>query len=118
MTYAQQRDRSDLLPLAVAACILYAFVCIPAYAETGTADPVSGVQPVAIKITGDTDRDDPLLRTADASAATTPAAPDLLWKFAVFWDYQFYGKTAIPAVDGGYLIAGESRMNGTEESAQ
>ena len=118
MAYAQQRDRSDLLPLVVAACILYAFVCVPAYAEAGTADPVSGVQPVTIKIAGDNDRQDLLLRTADASAVTAPAAPDLLWKFAVFWDYQFYGKTAIPAIDGGYLIAGESRMNGTEESAQ
>jgi len=118
MAYAQQRDRSVMLPLIAAACILYAFVCIPAFAETGNADPVSGVQPVTIKIAGDTDRRDLQIRTADASTATTNAAPDLLWKFAVFWDYQFYGKTAIPAVDGGYLIAGESRMNGTEESAQ
>ena len=71
--------------------------------------------PVTIKITGDADRQDLLLRSADSSAVTANAAPDLLWKFAVFWDYQFYGKTAIPAVDGGYLIAGESRMNGTED---
>jgi PKD repeat protein len=118
MTHAQQKDRSVMLPLMAAACILYAFVCIPAFAETGNTDPVSGVQPVTIKIAGDSDRQDLQLRSADSSGVTITAAPDLLWRFAVFWDYQFYGKTAIPAVDGGYLIAGESRMNGTEESAQ
>jgi PKD repeat protein len=42
----------------------------------------------------------------------------MLWKFAVFWDGDFHGRTAIPAVGGGYLIAGESREGGTEESAQ
>jgi PKD repeat protein len=116
MTFALPTERSHALPVIVIACMLFASVCIPVSAETGNATPVSHGQPIAIKVVGDSGLD--TLRFAESSSASTSAAPDLLWKFAVFWDYQFYGKTAIPAVDGGYLIAGESRMNGTEESAQ
>jgi PKD repeat protein len=107
-----------MLTLVLAACVLYTFVCIPVSAETGNITPVSEVQPIMIKVVGNDGGHDMQRLAAKSSAVSTTAAPDLLWKFAVFWDYQFYGKTAIPAIDGGYLIAGESRMNGTEDSAQ
>jgi PKD repeat protein len=96
----------------VAASFLLAFFCSPVSAGTDGAD--TGSVPSNIKITGMESGRSPMR----LAAATTTAAPDLLWKFAVFWDGDFYGRTAIPAIDGGYLIAGESRVSGAESSAQ
>ncbi len=115
MIHPHRTSRQQMLLFAASACILLVLACIPVHAETsGTG---TAVRPENLKISN-TDTGTGTMRTADTATATTTQAPDLLWKFAVFWDYQFYGKTAIPAVDGGYLIAGESRMNGTEDSAQ
>jgi len=115
MQYAQQSNGSRAFSFFLGACVLLALVCIPVSAE---ADPAgSSIEPASIRVSGD-DRPTSLMRLAAAGDSASTTAPDMLWKFAVFWDGDFYGKTAIPAVDGGYLIAGESREGGTEESAQ
>ena len=101
----------------VAATFVLAFLCTPVSAEAGGADADTGTGsvPPGLIITG-AESSRGILRSA--AAATGTAAPDLEWKFAVFWDGDFYGRTALPAVDGGYLIAGESRVDGAEDSAQ
>jgi PKD repeat protein len=113
MTYAQRPGISRLFPLALGICVLFALACIPVHADIGSP----GTAPASLKIVSGNDGQQSM-RLAAAQASTTTAAPDLLWKFAVFWDGDFYGRTAIPAIDGGYLIAGESRENGAEDSAQ
>src|SRR5512147_2533364 len=114
MSEAYAQDRWRMISVILTVCMVSA-LCGPALA--GTPGSVRENRPAALRIVGDDHR--PADRTVlAASSGPGTAAPELLWKFAVFWDYQFYGKTAIPAIDGGYLIAGESRMNGTEESAQ
>jgi PKD repeat protein len=113
MTYAQKPATVRVFSLFLGICILSAFACMPAEAKTS----VPGSVPASLKIvTGEDGQQS--MRLAAAPAAPTTQAPDLLWKFAVFWDGDFYGRTAIPAVDGGYLIAGESRVNGAEDSSQ
>ena len=106
------------LPVVMGICILVALIATPAYAEVHINKTVPGNLPVNLKISADGDSRTMMRSAAAPSAAGTTAAPDLLWKFGVFWDGDFYGKTAIPAVDGGYLLAGESRVNGDENSAQ
>lgn len=112
MISAHTPGSSRILPLTLGFCVLLAVFCMPAHAEAGSP----GTVPASLKIVIGEDEKHPL--RLSAAAADTPAAPDVLWKFAIFWDGAFYGRTAIPAVDGGYLIAGESRVGGTEESAQ
>jgi PKD repeat protein len=112
MMSVQQSKTSRTLLVILGACILLALACIPASADGG-----SSIRPSDIRITSD-DSTKNLMRLASSEDTSSTSAPDLLWKFAVYWDGDFYGRTAIPAVDGGYLIAGESREGGTEESAQ
>ena len=112
MMYVQQSKTSRTLLVILGACILLALACIPASADAG-----SSIRPSDIRITSD-DSAKNLMRLAYSEDTSSIKAPDLLWKFAVFWDGDFHGRTAIPAVGGGYLIAGESREGGTEESAE
>jgi PKD repeat protein len=114
MLYSRQSTAERMLPFIIGVCVLLAFTCMPAHADPGTTG--AAIEPPSLKVVGN-DENSGLMRLAAADTAAT-AAPELLWKFAVFWDGDFYGRTAIPAIDGGYLIAGESRVNGAEESAQ
>lgn len=118
MTTLFRAGRSRTLSLVMSFCFLLALACSPVYADAGNQVTAPGNTPSNLKISPDNDGQK-TMRFAQASAAAgTTTAPDLLWKFGVFWDGAFYGKTAIPAVGGGYLLAGESRVDGSEGSAQ
>jgi len=103
---------------AIAALVILLLVLSPASAGSKTTGSLTGITPTHLSIEPmqEVHATEQLSEASGMAAAT--AAPDLLWRFGIFWDGSFHGRAAIPANDGGYLVVGESRLGGSEESAQ